>query len=351
MALLPLVLPWFGLYFLRGRPARLATCLAAVILLAVSARVPLAPYSVATNKQDSPFLLGVFRLEHAVGAVNGSTVIAVVAALLSALAVAMAWRGRLVVLALAVTLALSAAASAGSVSFDRHDAHDVRAAFLPADRSWVDHSGLRNVLLIHTPATTHARTHEQLFWNRSIDDVLFYDQASNIDVFGNRRVMADSRGRLVSGGRALRSPLLISNYAVRMKLRGAKLVERGAAFDLWRPAGTPRVALFAGGLYYDGWLSRAGSITVWPSRGRTVHGTLRLRLSLPEQTRRTPLRLQAPGVDRRVVIVPGGSRTVLIPVAGKGPWKLTFRTTLRGYLSDGRAISVKAAMPVFTPTP
>ena len=88
MGLLPLVLPSFGLYLRRGRPARLATCLLAVVLLAVSARVPLAPYSVANNKQDSPFLLGAFRLEHSLGVANGSLVIALVAALLSALAVA-----------------------------------------------------------------------------------------------------------------------------------------------------------------------------------------------------------------------------------------------------------------------
>jgi len=34
MGLLPLVMPWFGLYLRRGRPARLATCLLAVVLLA-----------------------------------------------------------------------------------------------------------------------------------------------------------------------------------------------------------------------------------------------------------------------------------------------------------------------------
>ncbi len=174
MGLLPLVLPLFGLYLKRGRPARLATCLLAVALLAVSARLPLAPYSIANNKQDSPFLLGVFRLEHALDVANGSLAIAVVAALLSALAAAIAWRARLAVVAPAFSLALAVAASAGSVSFDRNTADTIRADFLPAEASWIDHSGLRHVLLIHTPATLHARSLEQLFWNRSIDDVLYY---------------------------------------------------------------------------------------------------------------------------------------------------------------------------------
>src|SRR2546423_10662031 len=90
MALLPLVLPWFAVYLTRGRPARLVVCLIAVVLLTISARVPLAPYSVADNKQDSPFLLGVFRLEHAIGVANGSLVVAVAAAVLSAIAAAIA---------------------------------------------------------------------------------------------------------------------------------------------------------------------------------------------------------------------------------------------------------------------
>ena len=106
MGLLPLVLPWFGLYLKRGRPARLATLLLAVVLLAVSARIPLAPYSVATNKQDSPFLLGAFRLEHALGLANGSLAIAAVAALLSGLAAGIVWRARFATLALAVSLGL-----------------------------------------------------------------------------------------------------------------------------------------------------------------------------------------------------------------------------------------------------
>jgi len=349
MALLPLVLPWFALYLKRGRPARLVTCLIAVILLAISARVPLAPYSVADNKQDSPFLLGVFRLEHALGAANGSLVIAIVAALLSALAVGIALRARLAVLALGLTLTAAFAASAGSISFDNHTAHNVRHDFLPADTRWIDHSGLRHVLLIQTPGTEHARAHEQLFWNRSLDDVLFFDRASLIDAFGKRRVAAAPDGRLVSDGKILRSPLAISNFAVRMELRNAVRVARGADYDLWKPTGTPRLALFVGGLYSDRWLSSAGHLTVWAARGDHVRGTLKLHLSLPKLTERTVVQLTAPGVKRKVAVMPASERTLVLPVDGGKSWTLRFRTNRPGFLPDGRPISVKADLPVFTP--
>jgi len=271
-----------------------------------------------------------------------------VAGLLSALAAAIAWRPRLATYALAFTLGLAAAASAGSVSFDRNTANSVRNDFLPADSGWVDHSGLRHVLLIHTPATLHARSLEQLFWNRSIDDVLYFEQASQVDAFGNRRVKPARDGRLVSGGKTVRAPLLISNYAVRMRLRNAKLVAHAKGFDLWRPVGTPRLALFVGGLYHDRWLAQAGTIEVWPASGTHVRGTLHWRLSLPSGTLRTVLKLRAPGVHRRVVVLPRRSTTVIVRLNGRGPWTLHYEANRPGYLTDGRTISVKAETPVFT---
>jgi hypothetical protein len=348
MALLPLVLPWFGLYLTRGRPGKLAVALVAVILIAVSARVPLAPYSVADNKQDSPFLLGVFRLEHAIGVANGSFVVAIVAALLSVLAVGIAWRGRLAVLALGLTLLLACAASAGSVSFDHHVSRSVRASYLPPDARWIDHSGLRHVLLVQTPGTPHARAHEELFWNRSLDDVLFFDQASGIDAFGRDQLETDARGRLLLHGRVVRAPIAISNYAVRTRFRNAKLVARGVDYQLWRPLGTPRLAFFIGGLYTDGWLAQGGHLTVWPERGNRVRGTLRLVLSLPKRTERTVLQLAGPGVAKKVAVLPGSHRRVILRVDHPGPWILNFHTNRPGYLADGRPIAVKAVLPVFT---
>jgi len=204
--------------------------------------------------------------------------------------------------------------------------------------------------LIHTPATLHARSLEQLFWNRSIDDVLYFEQATELDAFGNLRVSPARDGRFVSDGKTVRAPLLISNFAVRMRLRGAQLVARAKGYDLWRPAGTPRLALFVGGLYHDRWLAQAGTIKVWPAHGTRVRGSLRLELSLPSGTQRTVLRLRAPHLHRQVVVLPRQRVSVVLPVRGRGPWALSFRTPRPGYLSDGRAISVKAETPVFTPT-
>ena len=67
-----------------------------------------------------------------------------------------------------------------------------------------------------------------------------------------------------------RGPLAISNFAVRARLAGALAVARGADHELWRPLGTPRMAMFVGGLYHDGWLANGGHITLWPARDGRV---------------------------------------------------------------------------------
>jgi hypothetical protein len=349
MILLPLVFPAFWLWLRRGRPAAIAVALIALVLIVLSARVPLSGYTVSDAKQDSPFLLGVFRLEKAVGIGDGSLAVALAAAALACIAAGAAFRARLTYVAVAATLAASCAVSVASVSFDHVVVRSVRSTLLPPDARWIDHAGLGKTTLIQTPATPHARAHEQLFWNRSLDRVLFLDEASPIDAFGSPRVGVAPDGRLVSGGRTLRGPLAISNFAVRARLTGAVAVARGAGYELWRPLGTPRMAMFVGGLYQDGWLANGGHITLWPANDGRVEGTLTLPLSLPEGTRRTVLQLHGPGVDRRVAVKPKQRRVVELRVSHRGPWTLNFHTNHPGYLQpDNRPISVQALLPTFT---
>ncbi|MGB2951956.1 MAG: phospholipid carrier-dependent glycosyltransferase [Gaiellaceae bacterium] len=354
MAILPLCLPAFGLYLKRDRPARLAIALSSTFLLALSARVPLAGYTIGDSKQDSPFLFGVFRLERSAGAGTGSLAVALAAAALSVLAVAVAWRVRgAVAAAIAIALVTSCGVSLASVRFDSLVSRGVRESLLPRDLRWIDHARLGKVLLLQTPGTPHVRAHEELFWNTSLDEVLFLDQASPIDAFRDPRVKIAPDGRFVrAGGATVRAPLAISNYAVRMELRGAERVASGAGYVLWRPVGTPRVTLFAGGLYHDGWLGNRGVIMLYPVEKPTLRGTLRMRLWLPAGTERTPLRLTAPGVDRTITVAPGQTRVLTLPVASRGPWTLHFRTNSTGTVGfELRPISVKAATPVFTPKP
>jgi hypothetical protein len=350
MVLMPLVFPAFWLWTKRGRPGARVVALLALGLIALAARVPLSGYTISDSKQDSPFLLAVFRLEHAIGIGNGSLLVAVAASGLACLGAAACFRAAFVRWAVLATLVASVAVSAGAVAFDAHVVKSVRSSLLPLDARWVDDSGLGDVTLVQTPGTPHAAADEQLFWNTSLKHMYFLDDATAIDAFGSATTHAAPDGRLVSGGHTLKGPLLVSNYAVRVLLSGAARVAHGANYDLWRPLGTtPRFALFAGGLYHDGWLASSGHITVWPAANGRVSGTLTLPLSLPPkpQAERTVLQLHGPGVARSVVVRPGRSVVLHLHVSHRGPWSLNFRAKRPGYLSDGRPISVMALMPTF----
>jgi hypothetical protein len=347
MVLLPLVFPAFWLWLQRGRPGARVVAVVALGLIAVAARVPLSGYTISDAKQDSPFLLAAFRLEKAVGIGTGSLLIALAAGALACLAVAVCFRPAVARWAVLATIAASCAASVGAVAFDTHVVRGVRQELLPPDLRWVDHAHLGRVTMLHTPATLHAAAFEQLFWNRSIDSAYFLDQASPIDAFAAPRAHVAGDGRLVADGRTLRGPLLISEYAIRVELAGAVPVARGAHYELWRPKGTPRFALFTGGLYTNGWLSQSGNVSVYPAPDGRVRGTLTLPLYLPRATERTVLQLRAPGVHRSVVLLPGTSVVLRLPVDHRGRWVLKFHTNRPGYLADGRPVSVKAHVPAF----
>lgn len=346
--LLPLLAPAFGIAASRGWPRRRIVAALALGLLLLSATVPLAGYTQGSGKQDSPFLFAVFRLEKVLGAGGGSLAVALLAAILSLVAAGIALRGRGATLAVGLSLAFAAAASAAAFSVESRNSRDLRAAFLPADLRWVDHSGLHGVALLKTPGSPPDRALEQLFWNTSVTRLLLLDGAEPTDVFAATRVRVSRNGRLLADGRPLRTPLLVENFAVRASFRGATLLARGGSFELWRPDGTPRLALLAVGYYQEGWLAGAGQVSVWPDASGGMRGTLRLVVGLPQDSRPTPLHFTAPGIDRRVTIAPGEHRTLSFQASAHGPWTLRFRTDKPGFLWDGRAVSVQAAAPAFT---
>jgi hypothetical protein len=350
MVLLPLVFPAFWVWLQRGQPGARVVALLPLALIALAARVPLSGYTISDAKQDSPFLLAVFRLEHAIGIGTGSLLVALVASGLAVLGAAVCFRPALARWAVLATVVASAVVSFGAVAFDAHVVRQVRASLLPADMRWIDHAGLGDVTLLQTPATPHAAADEQLFWNLSLKRLYFLDDATAIDAFGSDRAHAAGDGRLVSGGHTIHGPLLVSNFATRVQLAGAVRVAHTTNYDLWRPLGTtPRFALFAGGLYHDGWLTSEGHITVYPAANGKVGGVLTLPLSLPPKPRAqtTVLELRGPGVRRNVTVQPGRALVVRLKASHRGPWTVNFQAKSPGYLSDGRTVSVISGTPTF----
>ena len=349
LCLIPLAAPLFGLYVKRGAPARGAVALLAVALVAISARFPLSGYTDSTGRQDSPFLLGVSKLETAIGTANGSLVVAGVIATLAVAAAVVAFRPRVAGLAaLGLSVAFLGTVDAGAFSLDREVSRHARATYLPADPRWVDHSGLENVAVIQTPGAPRPLALEQLFWNTSITQLVRLRRTEALDAFAEPRALIGRDGTLLVHGRSLDRPLLVTRFAVVTQFRNAVRVGRTPVFDLWRPLGVPRLSLFAGGRYYDGWLASSGYVRVWADASGRARGTLRLPLALPEQVKPTRIRFTTPGTVRIVTLRPGQATTVRFAVSSRQPWTLRFEALSGGgYLSDGRSVSARAGEPIF----
>ena len=349
LCLIPLAAPLFGLYVKRGAPARGAIALLAVALVAISARFPLSGYTDSTGRQDSPFLLGVSKLETTIGTANGSLVVAGLIAGLALAAAALAFRPRVAGLAaLGLSIAFLGTVDAGAFSLDREVSRHARDTYLPVDPSWVDHSGLENVTVIQTPGAPRPLALEQLFWNSSITQLVRLRRTEVLDAFPEPRALIGGDGTLLVRGVPLERPLLVTRFAVVTQFANAIRVARTPVFDLWRPVGVPRLSLFAGGFFYDGWLASSGYVRLWPVAGGPLRGTLRLPLALPRRVKPTQIRFTASGVNRLVTLRPGHLTTIRFAVSSRRPWTLRFKALSGGgYLSDGRSVSAQAGEPVF----
>ena len=212
--LAPLLGLCFALYAKRGWPLRVPHLVLAAALLILSVRVPLSGFAIGATVDSSPILYGVYWLTSRIGQTsNASLLVAAVAGLLSLAAVLGSRRPRLgTPLVLALAMLATAATSAAAIAFDVSNSSEAKRAFLPADASFVDHSGLRHVALLQSWGGHQTSSQQQLFWNRSIDRVLLMSDAGPIDTFADERVKVGQDGSLLVHGKAFRRPLLVDGF-------------------------------------------------------------------------------------------------------------------------------------------
>ena len=338
-AVLPLVPIAFGLYAKHGRPARIPVALFSLLFFALSARLPLSGWAGALGKTDSPFLTAVFRLEKTLGTANGSLVLAGLAVAGAAGAVLVSRRGG-ARYALAAALTFVFIASFGALIADSANARDVRHEFLPANPSWVDATGLRDVTLLQTAGAPAAGAVEQLYWNRSITRMALVGAAMPTDVYAAPRIRVASDGTLLGVG----ANVLVQDYAATAQFANARLVATAGTFSLWSADSAPQLSLLERGRFSDGWLARTGKLSIWPDAAGRTRGTLRFTLSLPASATATTVKFGKARYDIR----PGERTTVIYTLDARGPWSLPFSMGTGGNAPDLRFTSVVSTPPVFT---
>jgi hypothetical protein len=143
----------------------------------------------------------------------------------------------------------------------------------------------------------------------------------------------------------------VDGYAATARLRGARLVAAGPTHALWRPEGTPRLELYFLGRYYDGWLSGAGLVEVWPARpDGTVAGWVTATLVAPRAASAV-LEFRARNLVLASIRLRGSvPRRLRLAVCARGPWSASFRASVTGFVGS-RFVSVHSTAPRFVPDP
>ena len=351
----PLLGVFFALYASRGWPLRIPHLALAAALVLVSVRLPLSGYAVASTIDGSPILFGVYWLTAKLGKPgDASAVIAVAVGLMSLIAVLASRRPRLgTPVVLGFALLATGVASAGAVALDVQTTAALKKAYLPGDPSWVDRFNVGDVTLLQAYSGVRAITLQELFWNRSITRVVLLPGGSRFDNFRTEQARIGKDGSILVGRRPIKGPLLVDTYGSTVRLRGTYTLQAGPTASLVLPkrSDKPRVAFYALGRFYDGWLADRGVMYAWPKAGeRLVSGWLSMRLTAVPTIGPVTMTFQPSQTKRiRVRLAPGSARTVRIAVCTPGSAHVTYRSNVRGLIGL-RVVSVQSTAPVFTPS-
>jgi hypothetical protein len=349
----PLAFLAFGLFVSRGWPHRIPHALLAGVLIAVSARVPLAGFAASDGRSNSPLLFSAGELENLIGDRGlASLAIAAAVALLSLAAALLGFRPRRATgVAVALGLGACALSSAGAVAYDHALSTRVRANVVPGNPSIVDDAELGDAALVQSPLGDKGFATEELFWNRSLKSLVLMPGTPLPDAFAVEHAQIGRDGTLVAGGEPLTRPMLVDAYGATIRFRGAREVARTRLYRLLQPAGRPRLALYAPGRYFDGWLAPGGSVRVWPATPvGSVTGRLSFSLSLPSSRDPVVVRLRHPGGRQVVSVRPGAPTSVTLSACSQGPWQVHFSAPFTGSIGP-RFVSVRSTEPVFRADP
>jgi hypothetical protein len=350
----PLVGILFALYASRGWPHRLAHGVLAAGVVLLAARVPLSGYAAADRKTGAPTLFATARLEQALGDVaTASLVLALgVTALIGVLVLASRRPAAATPLALGLALAVCATTYAGAISFNLGNAERARADALGPEPSFVDESGIDDAAMLLTRSSESGIASEYLFWNRSLGAVYLLPDAKPPDSFAVTRLTIADDGTLLAAGRPVTRPLAADGFSDTLVFRDADEVATSPVFRLLGSPGPQRLALYAPGRYADGWLGLGGSFRLWPETAAgSLAGTLAFELTGPEGSPPVAVELTPPDApSREVVVQPGRTTDVMIPVCADGPWGMDFVAPATGSVG-GRYVSVRSSEPVYRPDP
>jgi hypothetical protein len=240
-------------------PAAISIAVAATLAL-----VPLAEFTAGQGPADSPFLLAVTSLEALIGVGSAGLLVALAGTLL-ALTGLLAATGRIPpACALGGTLALLCVVSVGGHAADIRLSERVSRSVLGSNPGWVDATGLRGILLVHTRGSDPGAAMVTTLRNRAIEGMATLGRSASIEGTGSPLTVG-AGGALFRDGRPLSRPLLVISGTSRLVFASARAVARGPNAELYPAARQHRLSAIVEGLTPSGALERTGKVLLYPT--------------------------------------------------------------------------------------
>jgi hypothetical protein len=343
LLILPLIAVAFGIAVEHERSDWLTAAAISAGLTVVMLAYPLSAFSVSLKVQDSPTLGAVLQLQEWFGNGNAALAVATIAVALLALAVAAVARPRLA-LPLGFALSLVFLGAGSAIAGHRFVANSDQVArnYLPREKSAIDRLGIDRLSYLRVAPSSRSEVVELMFWNRSISKLTGLAGTGAVDVGGFTPARVDRSGRLLVAGAPPRQPVVVDFYGARSTLSGGRRLLTGGAFQVWKPDPELRFDLMVQGLFWDGWLSSRGLVTVWPGLSLHSRGILHIELTAPAGKKRTRLSFTGLGHRYAVDLSGGELRTLTIPIDARGRAQLKFNSNTAETTPDGRFVSVRA---------
>lgn len=318
----PLLFAAFFLYLERGAPQRRLYASVALGLGGLALAVPFASLALDPFSFDSPTLSAVEALARRAPADAASLFAAggLLAALVAAVVPLRRWGGAVAVVSIALALAVGAAAYTG----DRRMTQRTLDALAPAQRDWVDASGVESADVLVLPRSSLHFGWMLESWNRKIGRTFHLGDLAD-DPLPYTEVGIEPDGTVTDGtGRPLRSEhLVVIDTASQIELEGDRLARPRGGLTLYRPAGELRLRSLATGVHTDRWAESVVGYRVWPREA--TRGAYHVRLELPAGRLARLVELEAGPVRKRAVLRPGSPLEVRVPVSGRPLPELSIR--------------------------
>jgi hypothetical protein len=288
--------------------AGIALGLAGFALLVPFASLALDPFSF-----DSPTLSAVETRGRWTSQGDAAALFAAAGVLGAVAAVALQRRPALLGIA-CVVLAFSIGVAA--YDGDRRMTRRTLASLAGSQPDWLERSGIPRADVLALPGGSLHSGWVLESWNRNVGRTLHLGDVPH-DQLPYTQVAIQTDGAVVTvAGEPVRSRYLVVNDAgTQVELDGRLITRPRPGLSLYRTDGMLRLSSYAEGFDRDGWARSVASYRVWPAG--VSRGSYYLKLSLPRGRRARLVEAEAGPVQRRVLLRPGASITLRVPVSGR----------------------------------